>query len=30
MGLDMYAMFTDNVPEKPVDFEAEDSGELHC
>lgn len=29
MGLDMYAMITNNTPESPVDFKAEDATELH-
>lgn len=29
MGLDMYACTIDHAPEKPVDFEAKDYGELH-
>ena len=29
MGLDMYAMTTMQKPDKPVDFKAEDAGDLH-
>ena len=29
MGLDMYAMMINRVPDKPVDFEAGDAAELH-
>jgi hypothetical protein len=29
MGLDMYAMITNNTPESQVDFKAEDATELH-
>lgn len=29
MGLDMYAMITNNTPESPVDFKAEDATDLH-
>jgi len=29
MGLDMYAMITNNTPESPVDFKAENATDLH-